>query len=293
VPILSSVIGVTADKFLNIGRTSKLQCVFQTSSVLPLSILAGTATAAGTFQVTLSDFSLQLEYIDIGLSALSMLDKSLVDGKQYIHGVTYRTVSNTLPANISGTASLLAGIRASSVKSLFVRFFENGALGTNNSTNGKYDAKNPLISNIAFNIAGTKYPQVGINPLLNPSQSFREVQMAIGSFNSSAFTSSITPANYCKLSAGGTAKALNLTAQEYTWSLGSSISAQCQYFFGQNLEIVAKRGLLSGLNCTSAPVFLDLTIAAGITNAHTMYVQAMVDSILIHDVLTGDISSRT
>ena len=98
----------------------------QTSNILPLSIRTGTATAAGTFSVTLSDFSLQCEYVDIGLNALKMLDQTLVDGKSYIHGVTYRSSSTTLPAT-SGSTSLLAGIRASSVKSLFARFVDGGA----------------------------------------------------------------------------------------------------------------------------------------------------------------------
>jgi hypothetical protein len=133
VPLLSGSIGVLADKFLNIGRTSKLQVVLQTTSVLPLSILtAANANAAGTFSVTLSDFSLQCEYVDIGLNALKMLDQTLVDGKSYIHGVTYRSSSTSLPAT-SGSTSLLAGIRASSVKSLFARFVDGGAISTTNS----------------------------------------------------------------------------------------------------------------------------------------------------------------
>ena len=172
VPVLSSIVGVTNDKFLNIGRTSKLQLVLQTTSVLPLSILTGTATAAGTFSVTLSYFSLQCEYIDIGNQALAMLDKTLVDGKCYSHGVTYRTSTATLPST-TGSVSLLAGIRASSVKSLFARFYENGALSTVNSSNGKFDSKNPMINSIAYNIARTRYPQVPIYPLLSPAQTFR------------------------------------------------------------------------------------------------------------------------
>jgi len=36
IPLTSGVIGVLSDKFLNIGRTSKLQLVLQTASVLPI-----------------------------------------------------------------------------------------------------------------------------------------------------------------------------------------------------------------------------------------------------------------
>jgi hypothetical protein len=292
VPLLSGSIGCLADKFLNIGRTSKLQVVLQTSSVLPLSILTGTATAAGTFNVTLSDFSLQCEYVDIGLNALKMLDQTLVDGNSYIHGVTYRTSTATLPPT-TGSTSLLAGIRASSVKSLFARFVDGGAISTTNSSNGKYDSKNPMINNIQFNVGGIKFPQTPVNPLLNPSQAFSETQKSIGSFNSSAYQSCITPTQYCKLSAGGTAQALTIGGtQEYSWNLGSDPAKQSQFIFGENVEVCARRGLLSGLNCTSAPIFVEMNIASAPTNAHTMYVTAMLDQVLIHNTQSGDISVR-
>jgi hypothetical protein len=291
VPLLSGVLGVLNDKFLNIGRTSKLSLTLQTTSILPLSIL--TAATPGSITVSLSDFSLSCEYIDIGLSALKMLDSTLVDGKCYMHGITYRTATNTLSAGIAGSASLLAGIRASSVKSLFVRYYDGGATSTANSSNGKYDSKNPLINNIQFNIGGMKYPQTPINPLLNPSQAFRETQLAIGSWNNANFVSAIPPAQYCKLSAGGANPAFTTgTTQEYSWNIGSAPNAQCQFIFGENLETVIKRGLLSGLNCTSAPVFVEMNIASAITNSHTMYVICMIDQILIHDVISGDILVR-
>ena len=142
-------------------------------------------------------------------------------------------------------------------------------------------------------MGGVKYPQTPINPLLNPSQAFRETQMAIGSFNNSQFQSCITPTQYCKLSVGGTAQAVSVGGtQEYSWNLGSDPSKQAQFIFGENVEVVAKRGLLSGLNCTSAPIFVEANIASAPTNSHTMYVIAMLDQVLIHDVNSGDISVR-
>jgi len=292
VPLVSSVIGVTNSRFLNIGRTSKLQCILQTSNILPLSILTGgTMTNASTIQVTLSDFSIQCEYLDIGLSALSMLDATLVDKKCYLPGVTYRTSTTSIPSGTgSGSLSLLAGIRASSVKSLFTRFTENGLA---NSPNGKFDSKNPVLSQIAYNIGGTSYPQVSTPLLLNPSQAMRETQLAIGSWNSSLFQSCLTPTQYCKLSTGGTAQGVGTGAsQEYSWNTGGDPAKQSQFIYGVNLENCMKRGLLSGLNCTSAPIFINANVASTITNAHTMYVIAMMDSIIIHDIASGDISVR-
>lgn len=294
IPLASGVVGVLADKFLNVGRTSKLQVVLQTASVIPITLSTVGAWGAGaTVQITLSNFSLQCEYIDIGVNSLQLLDNTLVDGKSYIHGTTYRTSSATLPATSSGSTSLLCGIRASSVKSLFTRFVDGGVASLNNSVNGKYDSKNPILNSVNYNVGGIKFPQTPINPLLSPSQAFRETQMAIGSFNNSQFQSAITPKNYCKLSAGGTGQtATGGATQEYTWDLGSSSAAQCQFIFGENVEVVSKRGLLSGLNCTSAPIFVEFNIASAITNSHIVYCIAMLDHVIIHDVRSGDIQVR-
>ena len=297
IPLLSGIIGCTADKFLNIGRTSKLSVCLTTANIAPITFHTATAITGGiltgqTFQLTLSNFSLQCEYVDIGHSALSLLDDTLENGKSYIHGTTYRTSSVTLPST-TGATSLLAGIRASSVKSLFARFAQGGAASLTGNQNGKYDSVNPLLNQIAFNVGGIKYPQTPINPLLQPSQAFRETQMAIGSFNSAQFQSCIPPSSYCRLSAGGTAQSLtNGGVQDYQWSVGSNAWIQQQFIFGECMEVCARRGLLSGLNCTTSPIFVEMTLASAPTNSHTCYVQAMLDHVVIHDVKSGSISVR-
>jgi len=296
VPLLSGIVGCTADKFLNIGRTSKLQVTLQTSNIVPITFYNSTdavsgAQTAATWSLTLSNFSLQCEYVDIGLSALSMLDDTLENGKSYIHGTTYRTSSVTLPVT-TGSTSLLAGIRASSVKSLFARFSQGGAASLTGNANGKYDSPNPLLNGINYNVGGVKYPQTPVNPLLQPSQAFRETQMAIGSFNSSQFQSCIAASNYCKLSAGGVAQGNTSSSQDMNWSLGSAYSEQQQFIFGECMEVCARRGLLSGLNCTTAPIFVEMNVSTAPTNSHTCYVQAMLDHVVIHDVKSGDITVR-
>jgi hypothetical protein len=301
IPLTSGVIGVLADKFLNVGRTSKLQLVLQTSTVLPISmlnVLTTNFTTAPTFQMTISNMSLQCEYIDVGINALQLLDQTLVDGKAYSHGVTYRTSTASLPAGISGSTSLLAGIRASSVKSLFVRFAQGGTAGLTTSVHGKYSSFNPILNGIAFNIGGIKFPQTPINPLLNPSQAFRETQLAMGAWNNSNFQSGIPQWNYCKLSAGtGVVGAVGNYSQDFRWTVGevainNQYCNQSQFIFGENTEVCMRRGLLSGLNATSAPIFVELSINNALTNSHTVFVQAMIDQILIHDVRSGDITVR-
>lgn len=292
-PLLSSLIGCTADKFLNIGKTNKLQLAIVTTSELPISITTSTAfTTAGIFSVALNDFSVGLEYVDIGPSAYSMLRSSMPSGQSFIHGITYKTSAVNLPAQ-SGTASLLCGIRGSSVKSLFARFFDGGSQNTTNSVNGKYDSKNPSINSINWNIGGLKYPNNAINPLLRPAEAMSGLQRAIGSFNNSQFQSAITPPQYCKLSAGGTAQAVTVGAtQDYAYNLGSANNALCCFYYGENLEVCARRGLMSGLNLNSSSVFLEMNLASAPTNAHTVYLTGMLDCIYIHDLNTGDISVR-
>ena len=117
--------------------------------------------------------------------------------------------------------------------------------------------------------------------------------MAIGSFNNSQFQSCILPTQYCKLTAGGTLQSLQTGgSQEYNWNAGSSPASQSQFIFGENVEVVARRGLLSGLNCTSAPIFVEMNIASAPTNAHTLYCIGMLDHVVIHDVRSGDIQVR-
>jgi hypothetical protein len=293
IPLMSSLVGVTADRFFNIGRTNKLQIALQTATELPISILcSATAAAAGAMTVTLSDFAIQCQYVDIGPSALAMLDASLPDKKAYIHGQTYKTSSISMPA-VAGSQSLLAGIRGSSIKSLFCRFQDGGAQSTTNSINGKYDSKLPLLNSINFNVGGQKYPNNPVNPLLNPSRAFRALQMASGAFNNSQFQSAMPPAQYCKLAAGGTAQAVTVGAtQAFFWNLGSVQTGLCQFIYGEDLEVVARRGLMSGLNCNSAPVFVEFNAATAPTNAQVLYVHALSDVIYIHDIATGNVDVR-
>ena len=299
VPLVNSLIGVTADKFFNIGRTNKLQCVFQTAGIFPFtfdhSSAASDMTTSIKFTVTLLDFSLQLEYVDIGLNALKMLDETLVNGQAYNHGISYRAASVSIPSGSSGQQTLLAGIRASSVKSLFARFQEAGVTNNKLSLNGKYDSKNPCINAINFNVGGIRYPQVPINPFVNPSQAFRELQMAIGAFNSTQFQSSIFPSRYCVLSGQGAASVVGTTAGTQAWDYQNnttSSTAQSSFIFGENVEVCAKRGVMSGLNCTSAPIFLEANISTATTAVHNVYVQSMIDVIYIHNVQTGTIDVR-
>jgi hypothetical protein len=291
-PVMSGIIGAAADSFLNIGRVSKLQLVFQTPSVLPITIKNAATSTAVTFTVTLSDFTLGLEYCDVGMDALAMIDETLIDGQYYSHGTTYK-VSSTALAATSGSVSLLSGLRGSSLKSLITRFQEN-ALTTAGAVNGKYDSKCPNLSAFSYSIGGVRAPQSTINCLTQPALAYTETLKAVGAFNSALFNPSIIPTQYCVLSVGGVAQAYtNTNGSDYNWNTSATAATkQAGFFIGQNLEKIAKRGVFSGLDATSAPIFNELNIQNAITNAHNVFNIGLFDVVYIHDVRSGLIQAR-
>jgi hypothetical protein len=293
IPLPSAVVGILADKMLNVGRTSKLQIALVTTNDLPISFASVATAGAGSCTWTLNNFSLQCRMVDIGPTALRILDEASPDRKGYIHGQSYKTSSVSVPA-VAGQLSALVGIRGSSVKSLFARFVD-GSVGSGGSINGKYDSKNPMINALNFNIGGARLPTNPCNPLLSPSQAFRDLQMASGSFNNSQFASSIIPSQYCKLAVGGTASTAGSSlgnVQEQTYTTSQANTALCQFIYGFDTEIIARKSLMSGLNCNSAPVFIEFNITTAPSNAQTIYVHALIDQVLIHDYATGDIQVR-
>jgi hypothetical protein len=290
-PVMSALIGSANDKFLNTGRISRLQAQFTTPSILPITINNQATGTAIQFTIVLSDFSLGLEFIDIGSEALAMVDASLIDGKSYTHGVTYKTSSTSLPAT-SGSVSLLSGLRGSSLKSLITRHQEN-VLTTAGDVNGKFGSKCPNTTSFNYSIGGVKYPQQSINPLSNPSLAYTEVLKAVGCFNTSLYNPSIQPSSYTVLSVGGVAQAYtNTNGSDYNWNTtASSATVQNAFFIGQNLERIAKKGIFSGLDVTSSPIFVEETITA-LTNAHIVYNIGIFDVVYIHDVQSGLIQVR-
>ena len=63
---------------------------------------------------------------------------------------------------------------------------------------------------------------------------------------------------------GGSAPANTSTTTDYNYTTDSSVSAQSQFIFGVNTEVVMRRGLLSGYNCTAAPIFLEANLAENV-----------------------------
>ena len=288
IPLLSGIIGQTASKFFPIGAVPKLQLQLTTSAILPYSVVLASGSA-GTWKVTLTDFILNCEYIQVPARTQAMIEASLHDGKYFLGGTTYRTTSATLAAGVTGFNSVLTGLRASSLKSAFVRFQELN-LGTNRM--GKYSSKNPIASTIAFNFNGQRYPPLPTEVLLHPSRAMIELFRAFGVFSPTEMTSGITPNKYCVVSVGGIGQSLTNTTQDYNWSTVDDAISQELFMYGSNVECINKKGILGGLNINSSTGFVEMNIAQAPTYAHTVFVMGMLDSICVVDSRSGDCSIR-
>lgn len=284
-PLLNSLIGKGANKFFQIGATSKLQVVMQTAAVLPITFVTALATVAATFRVTIDNISLNLQYIDIGEQGVKMLNKT---GMQYYDAVTYRVSSSTLPSS-AGSVSLLSGIRGSSVRALFARFCEASTLSTAGCINGIYDSKMPQASSIAWNVNGVLVPSNPVDLLRSPASAFSFCQEANSSFNNYEFKSGLTPSQYLVYIPGGT---LATDADKNITSSTSIVTAQAQFLWGYNMEKISKSGILDGVNLNAGQTFLNMTLANASTATMTIFFISKQDIIYVLDTMTGELTSR-
>lgn len=288
VPLLNSLIGVHANKMFQIGATNRLRLTLVTAANLPITMVTSTATTAATFRVTIDNIALNLQYIDVGMEGLKMLGKT--GGVQYYNGITNRVSSTTVPASTSGTLSLLSGLKGSSVRSIITRFNET-ALSTAGSVNGIYDSKMPQATSINYNINGLRVPSNPTDLLRNPAYAFSCLQHANANFKNGEFRSGIVPSQYAIYIAGGS---LPSDTDRVVSGAGTSSSALnlASFMFGENLEKIAKEGILSGMNLNAGQTFLEMNISNPNTNAYTCYFIARQDIIYIHDLDSGEISVR-
>ena len=293
IPLLSSTLGVLADRFFPSGLTKKLMVTLTTASVLPFSIVTADTTTptASTVKVELTDFFLNLETIKIGDNAMNHILSNLKDGKMFLHGSTYKTTTSLIPANATGSINLPIGITGTSVRSLFTRFYETAT----NPVWGKYSSANPCLNQFGYNIGGLQVPSSLYNPSLYPALSWRSFLMAMGTFNSTQFKSGITALSYGRLASGGTATTVTSGQSSTQDAIFKSITTnalyQSTFLLGENLETIPRRGLLSGRDLTFQKVGLILGIATASTNSINVYVTALMDTICIVDVNSGDCQS--
>ena len=291
IPVLSPLIGAWAKKFFQIGAVNRHTLNIQLPPLAPISIaVTSAATTAGTIRVTIDQVSLALRLINVPMDALRMIGKA--SGVQYYNGTVGRVASQSL-GTTSGSQSWLVGIRGSSVKNLITRFTEAAYSASAGCINRQFDSKMPLYTSIAYNVNGVNMPAAPDDLVHSPALAFSRTQTALAQFNAYDFKSGITPNTYCRYLATGSTLPTDLDYNVTLASSDSLVSQLCAFHYGVNLERIAKAGILSGMNLNSGSVYLNVNSGSIVpTNSVVAYFISLLDSLIIHDLETGELSVR-
>jgi hypothetical protein len=290
---LISLIGLNTEKYFPVGSVNNLQLQMTTANLIPI-VTYCTAVATNvtlTTAPTLSEFRLNMKYVDVGDAAAAMLRQTLQDGRWYIKSSTYTNSSVTIPSGSSGTQQALLQIRNSSVKSLFHYF--NIPVGLV-SPNGNYDAVNIGTTSRQLQIGGNYFPNLPINDVQRPAEGYAILIQALGGSIPKSYGSVVTREMYN--SVGGIAAvptgADNGLVLPATTSraapAGSDQAAQSVIdfpsgaFYGYDLE---KAGgiLFSGLNTRASPPFLNLFLGSALNANVTTLSWGLSDVVMVID----------
>jgi len=288
IPVLSPLIGAWAKKFFQIGAVNRHTLNLQLPPLAPVTFnVTSAATTAGTLRVTIDQVSLQLRLVNIPMDALKMIGKA--SGVQYYNGQVGRVASQSL-GTTTGVQSWLIGIRGSSVKNLISRFTE-GVFTTAGCVNRYFDTKMPLYSSISYNVNGVNLPAAPDDLVRGVALAFARTQMAMAQFNSYDFKSGVVANSYCRYLPSSSVPA-DLDANCVSAGTTSLVNQLCGFHYGVNLERVSKSGILSGMNLNSSNTYLNVNSTATPTNSVIAYFVALLDSLIIHDLETGELSVR-
>ena len=265
---LISVIGVNTEKFIPIGSLNNIQLQMTTCANYPLaSYCTAVATPPVFSNFTMSEFQLNLKYIDVGDMASAMLKQTLQDGKWFIKSNTYTNSAVTIPSGSNGAQQLLLQIRNSSVKSVLHQFgIAQGAV----CPNGYYDAVNPSLQSRQLQVGGQYYPNKPINDCQRPAEGYTYLIQSIGSSIPKALGTVVDRYNYnvCIPSVPtGSDTALVVPAAALRPAPSGTDEPDLQIvknpnmaYYGYDLE--KSSGILfQGVNTRASPPFLNLNLA--------------------------------
>lgn len=304
IPLLS-VIGANYDKLFPVGSINNLQLQMTTANLLPISSFSGTSapTTLPNFTFTLTEFTLNMKYIDIGDMAAQILSQTLQDGKWFLKATTYTNSAVTIPTGSAGNQQLLLQIRNTSVKSI-LHTFSTATSGI--CPNGQYDSICPQLTSRQCQVGGSFYPNKPINDAARPSEGYQYLiqSLAQGGGITKAFGTTINRYNYCAILAA-------VTGQDTTFVVPAAglrpvalntdetglniVKFPNSFFCGYDLEKSA--GILfQGVNTRASPPFLNLFIAnstGGAALSSTVNVNAwgMSDVILQVDTIAKQVTA--
>ena len=304
---LMSVIGVnTADKLFPIGSVNNLQLQMTTAALAPIISYCTAVTTNISLSVapTLSEFRLNMKYIDVGDDAARMLRQTLQDGKWYLKSTTYTNSAVNIPSGSSGTQQLLLQIRNSSVKSVIHQFGQSNATSAQSlvSPNGYYDAINPALTQRQLQIGGQFFPNLMINDLQRPAEGYPYLIQALGGGIAKSLGTVVTREMYNSLGAvasvpSGSDNTVVLPATTSRAApVGSDAGASSvikfpsSAFYGYDTERSA--GILfQGVNTRASPPFLNLFINSTTNAAVICKAWGISDVVLIFDSVAKQIQA--
>jgi hypothetical protein len=307
IPLLS-VIGANYDKLFPVGSINNLQLQMTTANQMPLSSFCSAvpATLPVLTGITLSEFTLNMKYIDIGDMASQILSQTLQDGKWFLKASTYTNSAVSIPTQSSGNQQLLLQIRNTSVKSLLNTFsIATGA----RCPNGNYDSICPNLTSRQLQVGGQFFPNKPINDVARPSEGYQYLiqSLAQGGGITKSYGTTINRYSYCALmnpttgqdstftvpaagvrpSPTGIPPAANFSTIEAQLNIVSFPNA---FYCGYDLEKSA--GILfQGVNTRSSPPFLNLFIGATIDATVNVNAWGMSDVILQVDTMAKQITA--
>lgn len=312
IPLLS-VIGANTDKFFPIGSINNMQLQMTTANFLPLVSYCTAYTAGSqpalTGNFTLSEFTLNMKYIDVGDMAGALMAQTLQDGKWFIKSNTYTNSTVSIPSGSSGTQQLLLQIRNTSVKSILHQF---GIQNVDSTTagyapNSYYDAFNPSLTSRQCQVGGNFYPNKPINDCARPSEGYPYliqaltqgggITKAMGTIVSRDMYCAVLPSvptgsdAFCVVPGSGTNGGALRPAPSGTDGSSNNITKWPNAsYYGYDLEKSA--GILfQGINTRASPPFLNLTLSNATAKSVLCNAWGLSDVILEIDTIAKQVKA--
>jgi hypothetical protein len=303
---LISLIGLNTEKYFPIGSVNNMQLQLTTANLCPIITYctAVTTNVALTTAPTLSEFRLNMKYLDVGDQAAAMLRQTLQDGKWYIKSSTYTNSAVLLPTGSSGNQQALLQIRNSSVKSVFHQFGQSNAVTAQGlvSPNGVYDAINIGTTSRQLQCGANYYPNLPINDVQRPAEGYAVLIQSLGGSIPKSYGTTVTREMYNSVGGiaavpSGADNGLVLPATtSRAAAAGSDQAAQSVIdfpsgaFYGYDLEKVG--GILfSGINTRASPPFLNLFLGSALNASVTTQSWGLSDVVVVVDTASKSVQA--
>jgi len=290
VPLPSSLLGMGARNFCPIGALAALNISLWTGNLLPIVYSnTNTTTTGATVNCVIDNISIDLQYIYLDQKSAGLLN---LGREYYVHSITNRLSTGTIPASTTGQTSVLIGLRGRSVRSLAARFSEAVASAAG-SANKAYDSKMIPATQLNFFLNGKdRVPNVVHNSVVAPSTVFEHALQAAEAFSPDKTKFGSTSNGFLRLFAGTTG-ASNLS--RWAAAAGSTTAAGylAAFCFAEDLRVASSSQILDGRDLsTSASHYLEVSIPTGTTNACNVSFISANDIIYVIDLEAGTIESR-